>query len=315
VDDLLDVARVTRGKIELRCQRIDIAQPLAKAVEMANQLLERRGHRFELDIERGLDWEGDPVRLAQVVSNLLSNAARYTDPGGHIALRAARDGAGWLRISVTDNGIGLEPDMLAAVFGLFVQGQRSIARSEGGLGIGLALVKNIVELHGGTVEAHSEGKGKGSAFIVRLPLASDGAGASLLAPAAPHAGALGGAPQRILVVDDNVDAALMLGRLFEAHGHVVEVFHDGLAALASAQRFLPDIAVLDIGLPGLDGYQLAVRLREQLGAHPCRLIALTGYGQDADRLRSSAAGFEQHLIKPIGAEQVARVATAAPPSH
>jgi PAS domain S-box-containing protein len=296
VDDLLDVARVTRGKIELRCQRIDIAQPLAKAVEMANQLLERRGHRFELDIERGLDWEGDPVRLAQVVSNLLSNAARYTDPGGHIALRAARDGAGWLRISVTDNGIGLEPDMLAAVFGLFVQGQRSIARSEGGLGIGLALVKNIVELHGGTVEAHSEGKGKGSAFIVRLPLASGGAGAGL-------------------VVDDNVDAALMLGRLFEAHGHVVEVFHDGLGALASAQRFLPDIAVLDIGLPGLDGYQLAVRLREQLGAHPCRLIALTGYGQDADRLRSSAAGFEQHLIKPIGAEQVARIATTASPSH
>jgi PAS domain S-box-containing protein len=309
VDDLLDVSRVTTGKIELKVERVELAQPLSKAVEMASSLLQRRRHRLDLDIEPGLYWEGDPVRLAQVVTNLLTNAARYTDPGGRIVVRASREDAERLRISVADNGMGLAPDMLTSVFGLFVQGTRSMDRSEGGLGIGLALVKNIVELHGGTVEACSAGKGQGSEFIVRLPIRARCAGRP--ASAAP---VLAVAPRqegqyRIMVVDDNVDAAVMLGRLCAAHGHLVEVFHDPVAALASVQQFRPDIAVLDIGLPVLDGYQLATRLRARLGTHPCRLIALSGYGQEADKVRSREAGFELHLVKPITPDQVAALGT------
>jgi PAS domain S-box-containing protein len=309
VDDLLDVSRVTRGKIELKLERVEVAQPLSKAVEMASLLLQRRGHRLDLDIEPGLYWEGDPVRLAQVVTNLLTNAARYTDPGGRIVLGAAREGAQWLRISVADNGMGLAPDMLTSVFGLFVQGKRSMDRSEGGLGVGLALVKNIVELHGGSVEACSEGKGQGSEFIVRLPIRPRRGERSASAAPAPAMAPPEAGQYRIMVVDDNVDGAAMLGRLFEEHGHLVEVFHDPVAALASVQQFRPDIAVLDIGLPVLDGYQLATRMRARLGTHPCRLIALSGYGQDADKDRSREAGFELHLVKPISPDEVAALGT------
>jgi PAS domain S-box-containing protein len=305
VDDLMDVARATRGQIELKSERGDIAGPLAKAVEMAGPLLEQRGHHLSVEVEEGMEWEGDPMRLAQVVSNLLTNAARYTDNGGAVTLSARRDGAGWLRIGVRDNGIGLAPEMLPQVFGLFFQGKRSVDRVEGGLGIGLALVKNIVELHGGTVEAHSAGPGCGSEFVVRLPVHAV-APASVDEPAAsPLAPATG---RRIMVVDDNVDAAETLGMLLGAYGHAVEVFHDPASALAAATRMRPDIAVLDIGLPVLDGYELGTRLRALLGEHPCRLIALSGYGQDADKARSEAAGFERHLVKPITPDQVARLA-------
>jgi len=314
VDDLLDVARATRGQIELKFERIDIAQPLAKAVEMAGVLLERRRHRLALDIQPGLLWEGDPVRLAQVVSNLLTNAARYTEPGGQVALRARRETAGphagWLRISVQDNGIGLAPDMLTQVFGLFFQARRSVERSQGGLGIGLALVKNIVELHGGTVQAHSAGVGRGSEFVVLLPAVSTATHAT---PAVPLVTAMAPAPaacKRIMIVDDNADAAETLGLLLTAHGHQVEVFNDPVSALAQVERIQPDIAVLDIGLPVLDGYQLAARMRALLGSHRCRLFALTGYGQEADLARSQEAGFERHLVKPITAEQVAQLAAA-----
>jgi len=309
VDDLLDVARATRGQIELKCEQIEVAAPLKKAVEMASPLLAQRGHHLEVEIEAGLLWEGDAMRLAQVVSNLLTNAARYTEAGGQVKLQARRGDPGWLRIGVSDNGIGLAPDMLEQVFGLFFQGKRSVDRIEGGLGIGLALVKNIVELHGGHVEAHSAGLGQGSEFVVCLPLRSTGAVLEAANAAAAPAAAPGG--QRIMVVDDNADAAEMLGLLLTAHGHRVEVFHDPAAALAAAPRLLPDLAVLDIGLPGMDGYQLAARMRTLLGAHPCRMVALSGYGQDADRLRSEAAGFAQHLVKPINPEQVARL-TAQP---
>ena len=312
VDDLLDVARATRGQVELKFEQVDLDAPLAKAVEMASPLLEQRGHRLSVEIEPGLRWEGDPMRLAQVVSNLLTNAARYTEPGGEVALRAGRDGDGWLRIGVSDNGIGLAPEMLTEVFGLFFQGKRSVDRREGGLGIGLALVKNIVELHGGRVEASSGGPGQGSQFVVRLPLRSTGAGADAEAQALPAAPAPAAPHKRLLVVDDNADAAETLGLLLKAHGHQVEVFNDPLQALSAVTRVQPDIAVLDIGLPGMDGYQLARSLRALLGTHPCRLIALSGYGQAADRQRSGEAGFEQHLVKPISPDQVARLALALP---
>ena len=308
VDDLLDVARATRGQIELKFEQVDIAQPLAKAVEMASVLLERRRHRLDVEVDPGLEWQGDPMRLAQVVSNLLTNAARYTEPGGQVALRACRETsgrhAGWLRISVQDNGIGLAPEILVQVFGLFFQAKRSVERSQGGLGIGLALVKNIVELHGGKVEARSGGPGRGSEFIVLLPAVSV---ATWATPAAARPVAVAAQPaarKRIMVVDDNADAAETLGMLLGAHGHEVEVFNDPVSALAAVARLRPDIAVLDIGLPVLDGYQLAARMRTLLAGHPCRLFALTGYGQEADMAKSAAAGFERHMVKPIMPEQV-----------
>jgi len=308
VDDLLDVARATRGQIELKIEQVDVSLPVTKAVEMASPLLAQRGHRLAVEIEPGMLWEGDAMRLAQVVSNLLTNAARYTEPGGEVKLQARRGNPGWLRIGVSDNGIGLAPAMLEQVFGLFFQGKRSVDRIEGGLGIGLALVRNIVELHGGSVEAHSGGLGQGSEFVVCLPVTSSGA--ALETADTLETPAQAGKRQRILVVDDNVDAADMLGQLLTAHGHQVSVFNDPLAALEAAGRIKPDLAVLDIGLPGLDGYELATRLRTVLGNHPCRLVALSGYGQDGDRLRSEEAGFAQHLVKPIGPEQVAQLAAA-----
>lgn len=309
VDDLLDVSRVTRGDIALKFQRVPVAEPLSRAVEMASLLVEQRRHRLEVDIAPGMYWEGDPARLAQVVANLLTNAARYTEPGGRIVLRAWRRGEAELVVSVLDNGIGLAPHMLTSIFGLFVQGKRGMDRSEGGLGVGLALVKHIVELHGGTVEARSEDKGTGSEFIVRLPMRARRVERPAVAAPAPAVPAQA-APRRILVVDDNVDAALMLAHLFEAHGHLVQVFHDPAAALAAAGQFKPDIAVLDIGLPGLNGYQLAEAIRHRMGNHPCRLVALSGYSQEADKARSRAAGFELHLVKPISPAEVEALALA-----
>jgi PAS domain S-box-containing protein len=314
VDDLMDISRVTRGKIDLKFERVDIALPLAKAIEMASLLLEKRQHRLDVEIEPGLTWEGDPVRLAQVVSNLLTNAARYTEQGGHVRLRAAREGAGegeaWLRISVQDDGVGMAPDLRAQVFDLFFQGKRNIDRAEGGLGIGLSLVKNIVELHGGRVEARSEGKDRGSEFVVLLPLLTPGADAFESLPAPRPAP--GAARRRIMLVDDNVDGVETLARLLGAHGHEVRVFHEPIAALAAVRAFRPDFAVLDIGLPVLDGYELARRMRQLLNGHPCRLVALTGYGQEADKTRSEQAGFERHLIKPVNPDLV--VGLVASPS-
>jgi CheY-like chemotaxis protein len=277
---------------------------------MASPLFDARGQRLDVDVAPGMECQGDPVRLAQVLANLLTNAARYTQPGGHVALHAGPDGDGWIAISVRDNGIGLAPEMLTRVFDLFVQGERGADRAEGGLGIGLALVKNIVELHGGTVEARSEGPGHGSEFVVRLPVQ-----AARMDHAREPQPAAAAAPMdarlRFLVVDDNVDAATTLGQLLEALGQDVRVFHDPMAALEAACDYRPDVALLDIGLPVLDGYQLATGLRERLGQDACRMIALTGYGQEGDRRRSAAAGFERHLVKPIGWQELAGVAAAA----
>ena len=312
VDDLLDVSRVTRGKIELKFERVALAQVTNKAVEMASLLVEQRRHQLQVEVDPGLEWEGDPVRLAQVVSNLLTNAARYTEPGGRLWLRVRRDGPDAVEISVRDTGIGLAPEVRDQVFELFFQGKRSIDRSEGGLGIGLALVKNIVELHGGSVQARSEGRGLGSEFVVRLPLRSASA---MQAPAEQIAVTQpASTPQRVLLVDDNADGADTLGRLLRAHGHAVEVYHDPVSALAAIDRFQPTVALLDIGLPVLDGYQLAARIRALPGGQACRLVALSGYGLAADHARSEVAGFERHLVKPVNPDEAARVVAAAPPT-
>jgi PAS domain S-box-containing protein len=303
VDDLLDVSKITRGKIELKREWIDMAEVLTKAVEMASLLLEQRTHRLVLDVQPGLRWCGDPMRLSQVVANLLTNAARYTDVGGQVTLRAGLADDGCIEIAVEDNGIGIAAEMLPRIFDIFFQGRRSIDRAEGGLGIGLALVKSLVALHGGTVTAASEGPGRGSRFVIRLPVPDEPVHAA--ATVAPSSSAAAVASRRVLVVDDNTDAADMLGHLLRAAGHRVKVAYDPVAALRMLDTFTPEVAILDIGLPAMDGYDLASRLRERLPARSCRFIALTGYGQEADRGRSQAAGFERHLVKPVDPEAVA----------
>jgi PAS domain S-box-containing protein len=304
VDDLLDVSKITRGKIELKREHADVQAVLMKAVEQAGVLLEQRSHRLDIDVEPGLSCECDPVRLAQVVANLLTNAARYTDVGGHIRLRARAESPQRLAISVADNGSGIAPDLLPKVFELFFQGERSVDRAEGGLGIGLALVRSLVELHGGTVEAASAGRGRGSEFIVRLPW-HDASTAPAEAPqqdllAQPSTG------KRVMLVDDNVDAAETLGYLLRAYGHEVIVFHDPAAALARVAELRPHAAVLDIGLPVMDGYELGARIRAVCG-EDCLLVALSGYGQETDKARSNAAGFRCHLVKPVPPEQLLQV--------
>ncbi len=298
VDDLLDVARITRGEIELRREPTDVAAVVAKAIEMADYLLDKRGHRLTLDLPTGpLLCDGDPVRVAQIVANLLTNAARYTDPGGHIGL-SARAEAGQVVIRVKDDGIGISAELLPRLFDLFVQGKRATDRSEGGLGIGLALVKNLVAMHGGEVLAVSEGPGRGSEFIVRLPLA--GAAQERPRPAEPVAGASTG---RVLVVDDNVDAAEVIGILLASFGYEVALAHDAFGALDRVASFRPDVAILDIGLPVIDGYELAGRIRADPRNAACRIFALSGYGRGTDP-RASEGAFEHHFLKPVDIDEL-----------
>lgn len=307
VDDLLDVSRITRGRIDLDIGVVEIDHVVAKAIEMVSPLLEQRGHTLRVDLEDGLRLEGDSVRLTQVVSNLLTNAARYTGDGGDIVVCGTREGEEHLCISVTDNGAGIAEELLPRIFELFFQGKRSLDRARGGLGIGLSLVRNIVELHGGTVEARSQGLGQGSKFIVRLPVRSRYEKTAVPAAVQTIATPAVVLRRRIMLVDDNVDAVDALGTLLELEGHEVKVYHHPVAALAAVERFRPEIAILDIGLPVMSGYELAEKIRSILGNEPCRLIALTGYGQDADRVRSTAVGFEQHFVKPVDPQRVVRV--------
>src|SRR6266446_5148490 len=302
VDDLLDVSRVARGLLELRRQRVDLRDVLAKAIDMASPLLEARRHHFEVHAPaRGLVvLEADEARLAQVVANLLTNAAKYTPVGGHVSVRARRAGA-QLVLEVADDGIGIAPELMPNIFDLFVQGRQSIDRGEGGLGIGLALVRSLVQLHGGTVAAQSGGPGKGSTFTVRLPATQVNDARSRADSGSPVTVARA---RRILLVDDNEDAAAMLAEILATAGHEVRTAGDGPTALQSASTFRPDLAVLDIGLPAMDGYELAARLRAQAGAAAPILIALSGYGQESDRARSEAAGFAVHLVKPIDAMEL-----------
>jgi signal transduction histidine kinase len=310
VDDLLDVSKITRGKIELKREVVELAEVVADAVHMASVLLEQRNHTLIIDVmPHGLAWEGDPVRLAQVLANLLTNAARYTPPGGRIQLSAQRD-ADQVRISISDNGIGIAPDMLPRIFELFVQGKRSMDRAEGGLGLGLTLARSLVTLHGGTISASSDGLGAGTTFTIRLPAPSHAVVASKRRavtkgkpPTAPHG-------KRVLVVDDNVDAAEMLGELLEESGHEVLLANDPIAALKSMEEKNPDVAVVDIGLPVMDGYQLAERIRQSMPNSRCRLVALSGYGQEHDYARSKQAGFVEHLVKPVDLAMLLRLVEA-----
>jgi signal transduction histidine kinase/CheY-like chemotaxis protein len=316
VDDLLDISRVTRGKITLKKECLEVTEVVAKAIESASPLLEQRRHDLHVSIPRHLYVDGDPMRVGQVIGNLLTNAAKYTEMGGHIGLHARREGEEVV-IEVSDDGIGIPPEVLPTLFDPFAQGPRSMDRGEGGLGLGLALVKTLTQLHGGSVSAHSEGPGAGSTFVVRLP-AHRGAGTLATGSErpvstvhAPH-GATG---LRILVVDDNVDAASMLAEVLEEMGHEVEVAYDGPQALEIAQRFRPTTALLDIGLPVMDGYELAGRLQTLLDPPP-RLAAVTGYGQESDRERARQAGFDAHFVKPVNLSAlVDYVASTADPSH
>lgn len=296
VDDLLDISRITRGKIALQRKRVEIADIVSEAVELVGPLLEERRHGLSVEVPlRGLQVIADPTRLAQVVVNLLTNAARYTDPGGHIVVQATTQGR-WAQISVRDDGIGISSDILPELFEYFVQGTRTLEQSRGGLGLGLTIVRQMIELHGGEVDVRSDGPGKGSEFTVRVPLADDPSKPASEAPEQPPLPK--GASLRILVVDDNIDAAETVADALELLGHRTRTAHDGPSALQLARRHGFDVAVLDIGLPVMDGFELARRIRE---LHPrIRLIAVTGYGQEHDRRRSAECGFARHLVKPVG---------------
>jgi signal transduction histidine kinase/CheY-like chemotaxis protein len=295
VDELLDVSRITRGKIRLQREPVDLAAVVARGVETARPLLDARRHVVTVNLPPDpIQLHADPTRLAQVIGNLLTNAAKYTHEGGHVELTVERL-PGAVVVRVRDDGVGIPADVLPRVFELFTQGDRSPARSEGGLGIGLTLVKTLVELHGGSVEARSEGPGKGSQFVVRLPVPEpQSPGESGAKPAGPTPVS----PRRVLVVDDNVDAAESLAMLLRVERHEVYTAHDGSTALAAAAAFRPEIVLLDIGLPRMDGYEVARRLRGQDGFQKTLLVALTGYGQEEDRRRAAAAGFDAYLVKP-----------------
>jgi signal transduction histidine kinase/CheY-like chemotaxis protein len=302
VDDLLDISRITRGKIELHRERTNLKTIVARALEMTQPAFEKRSRPIELDVPaQPVFVSGDATRLTQIFCNLLTNAARHTPAEGRIALRI-RETNGMVEVSVEDSGSGISPDLLPRVFDVFIQGEQSIDRRVGGLGLGLAIVKALVELHGGTVSAASEGANQGSTFVVRLPRADDAAPAGARPDRKPSASARHSG--RILVVDDNVDAAETLSLLLHDAGYEVRTATDAEAALAVTESFRPDLAVLDIGLPGMDGYELANRLRADARNTDLKLIALTGYGRDSDLERSRQSGFDVHLIKPAHAERL-----------
>jgi signal transduction histidine kinase/DNA-binding response OmpR family regulator len=297
VDDLLDVSRITRGKIQLRPEPIGLARVIERAVESTQPLLEERRHAVEVHVPREpVRVLADATRVEQVLANLLNNAAKYTEPGGRITLTAAAEGREAV-IRVRDTGIGIDRDTLPRVFDLFMQAHSTLDRALGGLGIGLTLVRRLVELHGGTVEAHSAGLGQGSEFVVRLPLLERPAAEDAPEPAgrAPARAR----PRRVLVVDDNRDAAESVALMLRLDGHDVRVAHDGPAALEAAAAFRPDVVLLDIGLPRMSGHEVAARLLQQPHDGKRLLVAMTGYGQDEDRRRSREAGFDHHLVKPV----------------
>jgi two-component system CheB/CheR fusion protein len=304
VDDLLDLARISRGKIALRWGRVDLASMVQHALEAVRSLCDSMGHELTVALPaQPVCLNGDPTRLAQIVSNLLSNACKFTPRGGHIWLTVTEEPSAdgpcpGIAISVRDTGIGMSPDQLPRMFEAFTQADSSLERTGSGLGIGLTLVKTLVQMHGGTVEARSAGIGRGSEFLVHLPTAT-GVPASAPAASAAAPAPSSSAPRRILVVDDNRDSAESLAMLLELHGHRAFQAHDGLEAIDAAARLEPDVILLDIGLPTLNGYETARRIRERLGETRPVIVALTGWGQEEDRRRSEEAGFDAHMVKPV----------------
>ena len=305
VNDLLEVSRVITGTIRLRPERLDVRGVVEQAVESARPLVDQRGHRLFVSLPSEAVWlEGDVARLEQVVVNLLNNAAKYTNEGGNIWVNLRPEGDE-VALRVRDTGVGIAPELLPRVFDLFTQADRTPDRSQGGLGIGLSLTQRLVELHRGRIEAHSAGPGQGSEFIVRLPVLR----ASEMGTDTTSAGTAKRAARdwRVLVVDDNVDAANMIAMMLQLFGHRTETVYSAQSALDMAVEYRPDFVVLDIGLPGMDGYEVARRLRQTPELKDIRLIAATGYGQDADRQRSEEAGFDYHLVKPIDPEKLQTV--------
>jgi signal transduction histidine kinase len=299
VDDLLDVSRITTGKLAVRKTVLELQAVLRDAVEIVKPFIEARRHRFDMVLPpEPIAIEGDRTRLAQVFSNLLNNAAKYTDPGGQLLLSAGVEGREAV-IRVRDNGVGLAPESRQSIFDMFVQVDRTLERSQAGLGVGLTLAKRLVELHDGTIEVNSDGVGQGSEFVVRLPLTyarvEDGRGRR-------EAGRAQG--RRVLLADDNVDFVNSLGDLLSARGHEVRIAHDGEAALKAAEEFEPEVAFVDIGMPKVHGYEVARRLRARPATSGALLVAVTGWGQENDRKRAREAGFDRHLVKPVDPDEI-----------
>jgi PAS domain S-box-containing protein len=301
VDDLLDMSRISRGRIELRRERIELATVVMQAVEATRTQYQKAGHELTISLPgKPVTLFADPTRLTQVVGNLLNNACKFTNRGGHVSLTADLHDQ-LAEIRVRDDGIGIAAEELPRIFEMFTQLENAHDRSRDGLGIGLTLVKNLVEMHGGSVSAHSEGLGRGSEFIVSLPVLEE---PQVPAPR-PSARPRSATSRRILIVDDNVDGAESLAKLLRLGGHEALVTHDGQGALEAAERERPDVVLLDIGLPGMDGYEVCRRIRQEPWGKEVVLVAVTGWGQEADRHRSDEAGFDAHLVKPVDLQMLA----------
>jgi PAS domain S-box-containing protein len=313
VDDLLDIGRITRGAFSIHPKPIDLRDIAARALETARPGMESGRHELSVDLPANpVPLQGDDLRLIQALTNVLNNAARYTEAGGKIALALRRDN-GFALISVRDTGQGIAPEFMGSIFGMFVQGRGALSRPQTGLGVGLALARTIVELHHGTIEAKSEGLGKGSEFIIRLPVDAAAQTGAERRRAVRTSGPTQAA-RRVLVVDDNVDAAVMLAALVRHLGHDVLTVHDGDQALRVAESYRPDVILLDIGMPGLNGFEVAKRLREHGIKPQPRIVAVTGWGKAEDQARSREAGFDMHLMKPVEESQI-RAALASEPSN
>jgi CheY-like chemotaxis protein/anti-sigma regulatory factor (Ser/Thr protein kinase) len=301
VDDLLDVSRITQGRIELRRSPTSISDIVARSLETVDPTIRRKRHKVSIAASRwNLYVDVDPERMVQCLANVLTNAAKYTEPGGEIHVETLDVGREVV-VTVSDNGMGISPELMPKIFELFVQGERTLDRSQGGLGIGLSIVKRLVDMHDGSVRITSGGERRGTSVEIRLPLL-DG-DVSLKARAANEPGP----PRRILVVDDNEDAANTLAMILKLEGHEVDTAFSGAEALGRLDDFEPAVVLLDIGLPGIDGFQVAERIRAQPRHRGIRLVAITGYGQDADRTRTREAGFVSHLVKPVDFAELKRV--------
>jgi len=309
LEDLMDVSRINRNRLELRKERVLLGDVISAALETSEPAIHAKGHDLSIHLPaEAIELDADATRLAQVLSNLLNNAAKYTEPGGRISLSARRD-ADHVVIGVKDSGIGIEPDHLPSLFEMFSQAAPALNRADGGMGIGLALVRGLVEAHGGQVEARSDGLGTGSELIVRLPLPVQGPVDSS-ARAIPALDGTPPNPLRILIAEDNRDAADTLEMLLVMAGHQVRTVYSGSDALEATESFRPQVALLDIGLPGLNGYQLAGRIRGEPWGRDILLVAITGWGQEADKRRAVEAGFDHHITKPVEVSVLERLLVA-----